>query len=126
MLIAIFGESCTGKSTLAEELKRALHAKVYTGKDYLRLDKSEEGAKAAFVSLLSRAANGEENLIYVISEPEHLALLPERCLRVGMTAPLEEICRRFAARTGGPFPSRSGPCWSAATAVLTASPAISA
>ena len=37
MLIGIIGESCTGKSTLAERLKAQLNAEVYTGKDYLRL-----------------------------------------------------------------------------------------
>ncbi len=41
MVIAIFGESCTGKTTLAERLKHALNAEVYAGKDYLRLAKNE-------------------------------------------------------------------------------------
>jgi len=104
MVIAVFGESCTGKSTLADSLKQRLGAKVYTGKDFLRLDKSEDRAKAAFAALLSQAAQGEEDIIYVISEREHLALLPEGCLRVLVTAPLEEICRRFAQRTGGTLP----------------------
>lgn len=104
MVIAVFGESCTGKSTLAGGLKERLGAKVYTGKDFLRLDKSEERAKAAFASLLAQAAEGPEHIIYVISEREHLALLPDRCLRVLVTAPLEEICRRFAKRTGGTLP----------------------
>ena len=36
MVIAIFGESCTGKSTLARALKERLGGEVYTGKDYLR------------------------------------------------------------------------------------------
>lgn len=104
MVIAIFGESCTGKSTLAENLKRRLEAELYTGKDFLRLAKSEDQAKAAFQALLVRAAEGPEIVIYVISEPEHLALLPQNCLRVLVTAPLEEICHRFAQRTGGRLP----------------------
>ena len=41
MVIGIFGESCTGKSTLAEKLKTQLDAEVYTGKDYLRLAKND-------------------------------------------------------------------------------------
>ena len=104
MVIAIFGESCTGKSTLAEDLKEALKAQVYTGKDFLRLAKSEAQARSAFQALLAQAAEGQETVIYVISEPEHLELLPRTCLRVLVTAPLEEICRRFAQRTGGKLP----------------------
>ena len=34
MVIAIFGESCTGKSTLADALREKLNAQVFTGKDY--------------------------------------------------------------------------------------------
>ena len=34
MVIAIFGESCTGKSTLADKLSTAINAEVFTGKDY--------------------------------------------------------------------------------------------
>ena len=36
MLIAIFGESCTGKTTLADRIRATAGAKVYSGKDYLR------------------------------------------------------------------------------------------
>lgn len=104
MVIAIFGESCTGKSTLAENLKGRLEAQVYTGKDFLRLAKSEAQARSAFQALLARAAEGSETVVYVISEPEHLDLLPPNCIRVLVTAPLEEICRRFALRTGGRLP----------------------
>ena len=35
--IGIFGESCTGKSTLAAKLKEHINAQIYTGRDYLRL-----------------------------------------------------------------------------------------
>ena len=45
MLIAIIGESCTGKSTLADKLKQDFNAAVYTGKDYLRLAKSPSEAE---------------------------------------------------------------------------------
>ena len=48
MLIAIIGESCTGKSTLADKLKQDFNAAVYTGKDYLRLAKSPSEAETAF------------------------------------------------------------------------------
>ena len=105
MVIAIFGESCTGKSTLAEELKGRLGARVFSGKDFLRLAKSESQAKEEFRTLLAQASEGTgETVIYVISEPEHLEFLPQNCVRVLVTAPLEEICRRFAKRTGGRLP----------------------
>ena len=74
MLITIFGESCTGKSTLADALKERTGAQVYSGKDYLRLAKSEGMAKALFQKQLKEAAAGEGDLIYVIAEPELLAL----------------------------------------------------
>ena len=37
MVIGIFGESCTGKSTLAQEIAESFPCEVYTGKDLLRL-----------------------------------------------------------------------------------------
>ena len=92
MVIALIGESCTGKSTLANALKEQLGAEVYSGKDYLRLAKSEAEAKQKFQALLS--AHMEPNtatLIYVISEKEHIALLPEGALRVLVTAELPVI-----------------------------------
>lgn len=104
MVIGIFGESCTGKSTLADSLKMQLLAGVYTGKDYLRLAPQEEQARGEFAALLRRHAAGGAHIIYVITEPEQLALLPENAIRVRMTAPLEVIRARFAARTGGTLP----------------------
>lgn len=41
IVIAILGNSCTGKSTIAELLAQRLSAEVYSGKDYLRLARSE-------------------------------------------------------------------------------------
>ncbi|HWQ07312.1 MAG TPA: hypothetical protein VN453_08780, partial [Feifaniaceae bacterium] len=105
MLIALFGESCTGKSTIAAELQKSLGSEVYSGKDYLRFAKSEADAKAVFAArLVERAAKKIEHTIYVISEPEQLSLLPEKCLRVLVTASLETIKARFAARMGGNLP----------------------
>ena len=104
MLIAIFGESCTGKSTLAEKLKASLGAEVYTGKDYLRLAKNESIAKVMFQKRLAAAVSGE-SIIYVISEKEHLALLPEGTVRILVTAELELIKARFAQRMRGTLPA---------------------
>lgn len=103
MVIGIFGESCTGKSTLADKLKRSLEAQVYTGKDYLRLAKNEAEAKQIFQQKLCEAVKGG-NIIYVISEKEHLPLLPEECVRVLVTADLESIKMRFAKRMHGNLP----------------------
>lgn len=104
MVIGIFGESCTGKSTLADKLKESIQAQVYTGKDYLRLEKNEAAAKQSFQAKLLGAINGE-NIIYVISEKEHLLLLPEGSIRVLVTADLETIKTRFAERMHGNLPA---------------------
>lgn len=104
MLIAIFGESCTGKSTLAKTLKASLGAEIYTGKDFLRLAKNEAIAAKLFQKKLENATTGE-NIIYVITEKEHLALLPARCIRILVTADLDTIKERFAARMRGNLPT---------------------
>ena len=104
MVIAIIGESCTGKSTLAEKLKDLLHAEVYTGKDYLRLAKNEATAKKLFQKRLDEASDGQ-SVIYVISEKEHLPLLPQKAFRVLVTADLDVIQEMFAQRIGGELPA---------------------
>ncbi len=104
MLITIFGESCTGKSTLADALKERTGAQVWSGKDYLRLAKSEGEARALFQKQLKGAAQGEGDLIYVIAEPELLALVPDGGVRVLVTAELDQIKARFAARMRGTLP----------------------
>ena len=107
MVIGIFGESCTGKSTLAQLLKDRLAAQVYTGKDYLRFSKNENTAKKLFRKELEAAVSGR-HVVYVISEPEHLPLLPEGTLRVLVTADLELIKARFAQRMRGNLPAAVG------------------
>ena len=104
MVIAIFGESCTGKSTLADKLKGSFPCEIFTGKDYLRLAKSENVAKMMFQKKLAAAVNGE-NILYVISEKEHISLLPEGTLRILVTADLELIKSRFAQRMHGNLPA---------------------
>ena len=104
MMIGIFGESCTGKSTLARLLKSRLNAEVYTGKDYLRFSKNENIARKLFQKELEAAVSGR-HILYVISEQEHLQLLPEEALRVLVTADLERIKARFAQRMNGNLPA---------------------
>ena len=104
MVIAIFGESCTGKSTLAQKIAACVPCEVFTGKDWLRFAKNESIAKAMFQKKLAAAVNGE-NILYVIAEKEHLALLPEGAVRVLATADLETIKTRFAQRMRGNLPA---------------------
>ena len=104
MVIGIFGESCTGKSTLAERIAASIPCEIYTGKDYLRLAKNENIAKVMFQKKLAAAVTGE-HIIYVISEMEHLPLLPEGALRILVTADLEQIKSRFAQRMRGNLPA---------------------
>jgi len=107
MVIGIFGESCTGKSTLAQLLKTRLDARVYTGKDYRRFSKNESMAKKLFQKELEAAVSGG-HIVYVISEPEHLPLLPEGAMRVLVTADLEQIKSRFSRRMNGNLPAAVG------------------
>jgi len=104
MVIGIFGESCTGKSTLARFLAQRLNGEIITGKDWLRLAKNESIARAMFQKKLAAALSGE-NILYVISEKEHLSLLPEGALRILVTADLGLIKARFAQRMGGHLPA---------------------
>jgi deoxyadenosine/deoxycytidine kinase len=104
MVIGIFGESCTGKSTLAEKIAAVIPCEVFTGKDWLRLAKNENIARAMFQKKLNAAVSGE-NILYVISEKEHLPLLPEGALRILVTADLELIKSRFAQRMRGNLPA---------------------
>ena len=104
MVIGILGESCTGKSTLAEKIATLFPCEVFTGKDYLRLAKNENIAKVMFQKKLTAALTGE-SIIYVISEKEHLPLLPEGALRILVTADLKLIKSRFAQRMRGNLPA---------------------
>ena len=104
MVIGIFGESCTGKSTLAEKIAVSIPCEIFTGKDYLRLAKNENIAKVMFQKKLNAAISGE-NIIYVMTEKEHLLLLPEGTLRILVTADLELIKSRFAQRMRGTLPA---------------------
>ena len=59
MVITLFGDSCTGKSTIAAALSQTLSAEIFSGKDYLKLAKSESIATALFKKKL----RGEEPMI---------------------------------------------------------------
>ena len=105
MVIVIFGESCTGKSTIAEALVNRISAEVYTGNDYLRLSKSKDNAEKLFVELLAEYSTKKEHLIYVVSEKEHLRLIPDNSIRILVTADIDVIKERFAKRMNGKLPA---------------------
>ena len=103
MVIAIFGESCTGKSTLADALRDRLNAQVFTGKDYLRLHGNEQMAQRLFMKKLADAVDGG-NIVCVLTEAELLKLLPAGAYRILVTEELDVIKERFAARMHGVLP----------------------
>ena len=103
MLIAIIGENCVGKSTLANKINEKINGKIYSGKDYLRLEKNSSVALDKFKKILNDTVNGE-NLIYIITEKEHLNLLPSHAFKIVLTAKLEIIKERFKKRMNGNLP----------------------
>lgn len=103
MVIGIIGENCVGKSTLATEIQKAIGAEIITGKDYLRMAKSEGEATALFQKKLEKAVTGE-NILYIISEKEQISFLPQSAIRVLVTADLETIKERFKTRMRGNLP----------------------
>ena len=103
MLIAIIGENCVGKSTLADKLNKKLNGKIYAGKDYLRLAKNPSVAQERFKAILQEAVEGD-NTIYLITEKEHIAFLPEGAFRIVLTAELDVIKERFRERMRGNLP----------------------
>ena len=103
MLIAIIGENCVGKSTLATKINIMMGAKIYSGKDYLRMEKNPSMALEKFRVILKDAVDGD-NIIYLITEKEHLQLLPEGAFRIVLTAELEVIKERFKERMRGNLP----------------------
>jgi len=103
MLIAIIGENCVGKSTLAGKINEKFNGKIYSGKDYLRLGKNPSVAETTFKNLLKEAVEGD-NIIYIITEREHLNLLPDNTFKIVLTADIEVIKDRFKARMRGNLP----------------------
>ena len=103
MVIGIIGENCSGKSTLADKIGAELGAEIISGNDYLRMAKSESEARKLFQAKL-KAALSENNIIYVISEPDQLANLPDGAVKILVKADLETIKERFRIRMHGNMP----------------------
>lgn len=105
MVIALIGESCTGKSSIAQEFKKRLSADVIAGKDYLKMARSQSEAEIKFKNYLFEKQDSSEMVIYVISEIENLNFLPNQTLKIHCTAPLDTIKERFAKRMNGNLPA---------------------
>ena len=105
MVIGIIGENCSGKSTLAEAIKDAIGAEIITGKDYLRMAKSENEAILMFKTKLKDALLTDKNIIYVISEKEHISLIPDGAVRILVKADIDTIKERFKKRMRGNLPA---------------------
>ncbi len=103
MLIAIIGENCVGKSTLAKKINEQYNAEIYSGKDYLRLEKNPSMAAEKFKEKLKNAVTGD-HVIYLITEKEHLHLLPTGTFKIVLTADIEIIKERFKQRMRGNLP----------------------
>lgn len=69
----------------------------------MRLAKNEQIAKKLFQKKIMNALTGE-NIIYVISEKDHLELLTDGAVKVPVTAKLSKIKERFAERMHGNLP----------------------
>lgn len=106
MVIAVFGESCTGKSTIADFLKSKLQAQVYIGKDYLKFDKNQDTSRTIFINTLKEyETKKDRHIIYVISEKVHLDLVPFMSFRILVTADIQVIKDRFRKRLNGSLPA---------------------
>lgn len=110
MLYIFMGQSCTGKSTVANQMKGLKGVQVFAGKDYLRMAKNEEEAWRIFHKMLSDAASRqnptEGTIVYLVSESVQLdrILDLQGARRVKFTASLDTIKSRFAQRMHGRLP----------------------
>jgi gluconate kinase len=102
------GPSCSGKSSIANELKKSTKAKVYAGKDYLRFAKNQDEAWRLFRNELHTASGTclSESVVYIITDKNKLPELQQiqNARFVRFTASLDVLKARFAKRTGGHLP----------------------
>lgn len=110
MLLLFIGPSCSGKSSTADELRKATGASVFAGRDYLRLAKNEMEAWTVFRARLAEAAGhpglSEDSVIYLVSDERAATDLQNiaGARWVKFTASPETLKSRFADRTGGHTP----------------------
>ena len=87
----------------ANKINEKRNARIYSGKDYLRLEKNPAMALEKFKTILKESVSGDD-VIYLITEKEHLQLLPEGAFRIVLTADLDIIKERFKERMRGNLP----------------------
>lgn len=110
MLLVLMGPSCTGKSTVADYLKKNSGVEVYTGKDYLRLAKNENEAWKKFSEKLLEATIGKdisnESVIYIITEKNMVSRIQgfNNTTFIKFTAEYDVVKERFARRMNGNLP----------------------
>lgn len=104
MVLGLFGESCTGKSTIADEIKKRMEVQIFSGKDYLRFAKNEEEARRLFIVFLESHETTDDLIIYITAEKEQLSLIPKKAVRILVTADLDTIKERFSKRMKGNLP----------------------
>jgi len=110
MLYVFMGPSCSGKSSAAKELKKLTDVQIYTGKDYLRMDKNENSAWGIFEEKLKEASGNKDldsqSIVYIISEKKDILKLKfiDEAITINFTADAEIIKSRFAKRMNGVLP----------------------
>ena len=101
MNILIFGESSTGKSTLASKINEYKDMDIYTGKDYLRLSKNKNESKEQFINMLQDQSN---DIIFVATEKEEVEMVADSVIKILCQASLETKIKRFSVRFNGHMP----------------------
>lgn len=109
MFIMFVGPSCGGKSSTAKVFQEKFGLKIYTGKDYLRLAKSETDAWKVFTEICQTAKENKQlcshSVIYIASETDKFSDLAKiSSFTVHFDASQEILEKRFAPRTGGFVP----------------------
>ncbi|MDD4297986.1 MAG: hypothetical protein PHC69_13690 [Ruminiclostridium sp.] len=110
MLYVFMGPSCSGKSSVARELKSLINIQIYTGKDYLRMAKNEQDAWKVFNEELKKASNNKElnsqSIVYITSEKKDVSKIEclDNAVTIKFTANSEVIKSRFAQRMKGTLP----------------------
>ncbi|WP_035294801.1 hypothetical protein [Clostridium sp. KNHs214] len=110
MLYVFMGSSCSGKSSVAKELKKFIDVEFYTGKDYLRMSKNEYDAWKIFSEKLEEASNNmnlnSQSIVYIISERDDVSKIKglHKAITVKFTADSDIIKSRFSQRMKGNLP----------------------
>lgn len=109
MLLILMGASCTGKSSAAECISKEKNLRVFTGKDYLRLGRSESEARKKFDEMLKEASSSREwterSLLYIITDISDIdKIKSEHAVRVLFTADTALVKERFSRRMNGHLP----------------------